>query len=114
MRFQAYATVVSAAEGNDPDSEHFGKVDEVKQYPSVLSADFNVRFGQNFSHLKYSVQSRNIVPKCIFPTVHVLSKPFPSSNFWVSSSQPSRRLTMCLDWRGEDADATFEPLTKHT
>lgn len=32
--FQAYSTVVLAAEGNDPDSEHFGKVDEVKQYPS--------------------------------------------------------------------------------
>lgn len=34
--FQAYATVVSAAEGNDPDSDNFGKVDEVKQYPSAL------------------------------------------------------------------------------
>lgn len=33
--FQAYATVVSAAEGNDPDSDNFGKVDEVKQYPST-------------------------------------------------------------------------------
>lgn len=33
--FQAYATVVSAAEGNDPDSDNFGKVDEVKQYPSI-------------------------------------------------------------------------------
>lgn len=31
--FQAYATVVSAAEGNNPDSDHFGKVEEVKQYP---------------------------------------------------------------------------------
>ena len=31
---QAYTTVVSAAEGNDPDSDNFGKVDEVKQYPS--------------------------------------------------------------------------------
>ncbi|XP_031134931.2 origin recognition complex subunit 3 isoform X1 [Sander lucioperca] len=27
---EAYATVVSAAEGNDPDSDNFGKVDEVK------------------------------------------------------------------------------------
>uniref|UniRef100_A0AAX7TXV4 Origin recognition complex subunit 3 n=1 Tax=Astatotilapia calliptera TaxID=8154 RepID=A0AAX7TXV4_ASTCA len=27
---EAYSTVVLAAEGNDPDSEHFGKVDEVK------------------------------------------------------------------------------------
>ncbi|KAM7375937.1 hypothetical protein PAMP_005697 [Pampus punctatissimus] len=27
---EAYATVVSAAEGNNPDSDHFGKVDEVK------------------------------------------------------------------------------------
>nr|XP_020446768.1 origin recognition complex subunit 3 isoform X2 [Monopterus albus] len=27
---EAYTTVVSAAEGNDPDSENFGKVDEVK------------------------------------------------------------------------------------
>lgn len=25
--------MVSAAEGNDQDSENFGKVDEVKQYP---------------------------------------------------------------------------------
>ncbi|KAM7403159.1 hypothetical protein PAMA_003875 [Pampus argenteus] len=32
---EAYATVVSAAEGNNPDSDHFGKVDEVKQYPSI-------------------------------------------------------------------------------
>lgn len=31
--FQAYATVTSAAEGKDPDSEEFGKVDELKQYP---------------------------------------------------------------------------------
>lgn len=31
--FQAYATVVSAADGNNPDSDTFGKVDEVKQYP---------------------------------------------------------------------------------
>ena len=34
--FQAYATVVSAAEGNEPDSEDFGKVDQVKQYPSIM------------------------------------------------------------------------------
>ncbi|KAF3844935.1 hypothetical protein F7725_008098 [Dissostichus mawsoni] len=27
---QAFATVVSAAEGNDPDSDSFGKVDDVK------------------------------------------------------------------------------------
>lgn len=32
--FQAYSTVVSAAEGNDPGSDNFGKVDDVKQYPS--------------------------------------------------------------------------------
>lgn len=31
--FQAYATVTSAAEGKDPDSEEFGKVDDLKQYP---------------------------------------------------------------------------------
>ena len=31
--FQAYATVVSAAEGKDPDAEDYGKVDELKQYP---------------------------------------------------------------------------------
>lgn len=34
--FQAYATVVSAAEGHDPESDSFGKVEEVKQYPSVI------------------------------------------------------------------------------
>lgn len=33
MCFQAYATVASAAEGKDPDSEEYGKVDELKQYP---------------------------------------------------------------------------------
>lgn len=32
---QAYATVVSAAEDKDPDSDNFGKVDEIKQYPSA-------------------------------------------------------------------------------
>ena len=30
---QAYSTVVSAAEGKDPDSADYGKVDELKQYP---------------------------------------------------------------------------------
>ena len=34
--FQAYATVVSAAEGKDPESEEYGKVDELKQYPFQL------------------------------------------------------------------------------
>lgn len=33
--FQAYATVVSAAEGNNPDSDNYGKVEEVKQYPFI-------------------------------------------------------------------------------
>lgn len=33
--FQAYSVVVSAAEGVDPDSDSFRKVDEVKQYPSI-------------------------------------------------------------------------------
>lgn len=28
-------TVVSAAEGNDPDSDSFGKVDDIKQYPFI-------------------------------------------------------------------------------
>lgn len=32
--FQAYATVVSAAEGDEPGSDSFGKVDDVRQYPS--------------------------------------------------------------------------------
>lgn len=31
--FQAYATVASAAEGKDPDSEEYGKVNDLKQYP---------------------------------------------------------------------------------
>uniref|UniRef100_A0A8C7CU96 Origin recognition complex subunit 3 n=1 Tax=Oncorhynchus kisutch TaxID=8019 RepID=A0A8C7CU96_ONCKI len=33
---EAYATVVSAAEGKDPDSVDFGKVDELKQYPLIV------------------------------------------------------------------------------
>lgn len=36
--FQAYATVASAAEGKDPDSEEYGKVDELKQYPSFTKS----------------------------------------------------------------------------
>lgn len=40
LLFQAYATVVSAAEGSDRDSDNFGKVDEVKQYPSVRQLFF--------------------------------------------------------------------------
>ncbi|TMS21718.1 Origin recognition complex subunit 3 [Larimichthys crocea] len=34
---EAYATVVSAAEGNHPDSEHFGKVEEVKHARFIRS-----------------------------------------------------------------------------
>uniref|UniRef100_A0A4W6F624 Origin recognition complex subunit 3 n=1 Tax=Lates calcarifer TaxID=8187 RepID=A0A4W6F624_LATCA len=40
---EAYATVVSAAEGNDPDSDNFGKVDEVK----------HARFIQAVSELEF-------------------------------------------------------------
>ncbi|XP_076021760.1 origin recognition complex subunit 3 [Genypterus blacodes] len=40
---QAYSTVVSAAEGNDPDSDNFGKVDEVK----------HARFIQAVSELEF-------------------------------------------------------------
>ncbi|KAF7669679.1 hypothetical protein LDENG_00142840 [Lucifuga dentata] len=40
---QAYATVVCAAEGNDPDSDNFGKVDEIK----------HVRFIQAVSELEF-------------------------------------------------------------
>lgn len=40
---EAYATVVSAAEGNDPESENFGKVDEVK----------HARFIQAVSELEF-------------------------------------------------------------
>lgn len=42
--FQAYATVVSAAEANNPDSTDFGKVEEVKQYPSVPSYIPSIHF----------------------------------------------------------------------
>lgn len=42
--FQAYATVVSAAEANNPDSNDLGKVEEVKQYPLVLSYNPGIHF----------------------------------------------------------------------
>lgn len=48
---EAYATVVSAAEGNDPESDTFGKVEEDKQYPSgTLSTHiFNIMLFHHFN-----------------------------------------------------------------
>lgn len=48
---EAYATVVSAAEGNDPESDTFGKVEEDKQYPSgILSTHiFNIMLFHHFN-----------------------------------------------------------------
>lgn len=43
--FQAYGTVTSAAEGKDPDSEEYGQVDELKQYPFIYKlATLMIRF----------------------------------------------------------------------
>lgn len=52
--FQAYTTVVTAAEGTDTDS--FGKVDEIKQYPFVAFLWFNRK-------RKKKTSLRNVAPQ---------------------------------------------------
>uniref|UniRef100_A0AAR2KEY1 Origin recognition complex subunit 3 n=1 Tax=Pygocentrus nattereri TaxID=42514 RepID=A0AAR2KEY1_PYGNA len=48
---EAYATVVSAAEGKDPDAEDYGKVDELKQEVDIIHTF--ARFIQSVSELEF-------------------------------------------------------------
>lgn len=62
--FQAYATVASAAEGKDPDSEEYGKVDELKQYPLFYKWAtwiFGLRFGYKLMRFGHSIWFNVIV-----------------------------------------------------
>lgn len=92
--FQAYATVVSAAEGNDPDSDNFGKVEEVKQYPSVTSLT--------------SLFSRRALFHN-FNTCFLCCDEFLE----IDNRQVSWQMR-CLEWRLYVKDLNFDPSTIHS
>lgn len=89
--FQAYATVVTSAEGADADA--LGKVDEIKQYP------FPAFLQRNKTPLE-----RQGLPQ-LGATALASSGPCQSSSSWASSSPRSGKPTTWPDSPGEAADS---------
>lgn len=95
--FQAYATVVTSAEGADADA--LGQVDEIKQYP------FSAFLPLNGKNKPFERQGSSSTPAAALGS----SGPSQNWSFWASSSPQSRKPTTWPDSPGEAADSPDPP-----